>query len=120
VILILKPILDISFFSYPKIILVTEFVKNRFWEDMMILLSRESLSLSLNFLLQKLLGMGPLWNGYVIIYNISFPSLHICHVNLLSFCHLISYLFDRLKISRTQMSIIGMFHICLAYFRGTQ
>jgi len=34
--------------------------------------------------------------------------------------NLTPYLFDRLKIFRTLTYIIGMCHICLACFRGTQ
>lgn len=59
-ILILKPIL-VSY--YPNFVLVTKYLKNRFWEDMMTQSSKESLRISLSFLQQKFLEMVPLWNG---------------------------------------------------------
>lgn len=86
-ILILKPIL-VSY--YHNFVLVTKFLKTRFWEGIMILLSKESPSISLNFLRQKLLEMVPLWNGYAIMFDICIPSFHHFNVHLVCFCHLIS------------------------------
>lgn len=86
-ILILKPIL-VSY--YHNFVLVTKFLKTRFWEGIMILLSKESPSISLNFLRQKLLEMVPLWNGYAIMFDICIPSFHHFNVHLANFCPLIS------------------------------
>lgn len=133
-ILVLKPIL-VSY--YPNFTLATKFLKNRFWEDKMMLLSKELPSLCLSSLQQKSLGMDPLWNGYEIIFDICIPS-SISQVSIwpvfVTWClalirndrvsnsmlTLTPYLFGRQKIFRTQIYIIDMFPICLACFQDTQ